>query len=205
MDPVTAPRPVSWTSTRKAGLIPGAIVLVGVLLATGYAMGTSTMASTGKQLSRERRELAVARTQLTVTQDTLIATRSQLQNARTDASQANANAAAKYASDEAKLRQKERTLLTDEHAVDALKGQIQSSAISADGVYVIGRDIKSGTWHTPGDGGQSDNECYYATLGSTDTSNITDNNNFDGPETVSLSGVDAFQISGPCTWYRTGP
>jgi len=36
-------------------------------------------------------------------------------------------------------------------------------------------------------------------------SDISDNNNFDGPETVNLNGVYAFQISGPCTWYRTGP
>lgn len=33
----------------------------------------------------------------------------------------------------------------------------------------------------------------------TNVSNIS-NGNFDGPETVSLSGVYAFQINGPCTW-----
>jgi hypothetical protein len=44
------------------------------------------------------------------------------------------------------------------------------------------------------------NDCYFATLNSTDTTNIADNNNFDGPETVDVSGVYAFQINGPCTW-----
>jgi hypothetical protein len=67
-------------------------------------------------------------------------------------------------------------------------------------VYVVGKDIKSGTWHTNGDGGQTDNECYYATINSTNTSDIADNNNFDGPETVDVSRAYAFQISGPCTW-----
>jgi hypothetical protein len=66
---------------------------------------------------------------------------------------------------------------------------------------VVGSDIASGTWHTAGDGGSGD-QCYYATLNSTNTSDISDNNNFDGPETVSLSGAYAFQISGPCTWVK---
>lgn len=44
------------------------------------------------------------------------------------------------------------------------------------------------------------NDCYFATLNSTDTGNIADNNNFDGPETVDVSGAYAFQISGSCTW-----
>lgn len=29
---------------------------------------------------------------------------------------------------------------------------------------------------------------------------IIGNGNFDGPETISLSGVYAFQVNGPCTW-----
>jgi hypothetical protein len=35
---------------------------------------------------------------------------------------------------------------------------------------------------------------------STNTSDIIDNNNFGGPETVSTSGAYALEISGPCTW-----
>lgn len=73
--------------------------------------------------------------------------------------------------------------------------QGQATEISQDGVYVIGTDIAGGTWHTAG--GQ---QCYEATLASTDTSNIIDNNNFTGPDTVSLAGAKAFDISGGCTW-----
>ena len=77
--------------------------------------------------------------------------------------------------------------------------QGEATQISADGVYVIGQDIPGGTWHTSG--GQ---QCYEATLGSTDTSNIIDNNNFTGPDTVSLAGAKAFNISGGCTWRQEG-
>ena len=75
--------------------------------------------------------------------------------------------------------------------------QGQATQISADGVYVVGTDIAGGTWHTSG--GQ---QCYEATLGSTDTSNIINNNNYNGPDTVSLAGAKAFDISGGCTWRR---
>jgi hypothetical protein len=55
-----------------------------------------------------------------------------------------------------------------------------------------------------GGGGGGGDQCYYATLNSTNTSDISDNSNFDGPETVNLSGVAAFDISRPCTWIKTG-
>lgn len=45
-------------------------------------------------------------------------------------------------------------------------GQLQANQISGDGVYVVGKD------------------------------NIADNNNFDGAETVDVSGAYAFQVSG---------
>jgi hypothetical protein len=81
-------------------------------------------------------------------------------------------------------------------------GNVEASAISQDGVYVVGHDIKAGTWHTNGDNGVGGNACYFATLNSTNTSDIADNNNFDGPETVNLNGAYAFEISGPCQWVR---
>ncbi len=82
--------------------------------------------------------------------------------------------------------------------------QGQATQISSSGVYVVGQDIASGTWHTGGDGGQTGNQCYYALLHSSNTSDIIDNNNFDGPETVSTSGAYALEIDGPCTWTHKG-
>jgi hypothetical protein len=96
-----------------------------------------------------------------------------------------------------------KALTAEQQSLKAEEGHIQASQISADGVYVVGSDIKAGIWHTQGDGG-SGNQCYFATLNSTNTSDISDNNNFDGPETVDLNGVYAFQISGGCTWVKVG-
>lgn len=73
-----------------------------------------------------------------------------------------------------------------------------ATTIDADGVYVVGQDITAGTWHTAGG-----SQCYFARLGSTDTSDILDNNNFSGPETVTLGeSTKAFEINGGCSWSR---
>jgi hypothetical protein len=109
-----------------------------------------------------------------------------------------------YDAKESSLRQQQQNFASTEKTVDTEAGQLQASSISSDGVYVVGQDIKPGTWHTPGDGGQNDDGCYYATLSgdnTSDASDINSNNNFDGPETVDVSGSYAFQISGGCTWY----
>jgi hypothetical protein len=79
--------------------------------------------------------------------------------------------------------------------------QGEATQISADGVYVIGQDIPGGTWHTSG--GQ---QCYEATLSGLNTvgDDIINNDDFTGPDTVSLTGVKAFNISGGCTWQQEG-
>jgi hypothetical protein len=87
------------------------------------------------------------------------------------------------------------TQTVTETVTPTANSQGQATSISADGVYVIGTDIPGGTWHTSG--GQ---QCYEATLNSLSTSDIIDNNNFTGPDTVSLTGAKAFDISGGCTW-----
>ena len=92
-----------------------------------------------------------------------------------------------------------KTVTRTRDVTPTANAQGEATQISADGVYVIGQDIPGGTWHTSGG-----SQCYEATLGSTDTSNIIDNNNFTGPDTVSLAGAKAFNISGGCTWRQEG-
>jgi hypothetical protein len=139
---------------------------------------------------------------------------------------ANANAAAAYKNREAALsatyqskeaslastyQSKEATLAATQHTANSeaaqLKqelGQVQANTISGDGVYVVGKDIKAGTWHTNGSGNTGQNDCYLAVLTSStntsDVNNIAFNNNFDGSETVDLSSAYAFDVSGPCSW-----
>ncbi len=198
----TAPR---RSRARKPAVITTAVVLLVALLGTAFGIGESAAISARHTLSQTHSKLVAARSQLSTTRgilaaarDELITAQEQAQAAQNAAAHANAKAQAKYAAAEAKLAAKTK-------ALDALIGRIQATAISADGVYVVGQDIKAGTWHTAGDHGAGGFACYFATLASTNTSDILDNNNFDGPETVNVSGAHAFEISGPCTWYRTGP
>ena len=74
----------------------------------------------------------------------------------------------------------------------------QATTIS-DGVWVVGKDMAAGTYHTSGGNG---NQCYYATLRSTNTQDIISNNLSSGPGTFSTSGAYAVDLSGGCQWTR---
>ncbi len=196
-DRATAGAP-SRRRDRTVIAIAAAVVLIGVALGTGESTAVSarhSLAQTRQRLTAVRSQLDQARNQLAVARSALATAQDQAQAAQTAATQANARAQARFAAKEAKLA-------AETKALDALIGRIQASAISTDGVYVVGQDIKTGIWHTAGDGGLGGNACYYATLRSTNTFDIIDNNNFDGPETVDVNGAYALEISGPCTWYR---
>lgn len=173
-----------------------------------YDASQAQVSSLKAQTSALNGQVSGLQTQVSSDNVTVAAARNRAATAQRTA---NANAAAAYEGREATLTQayqsKEASLSAQQQTVNqqeaTLKqelGQVQASSISGDGVYVVGQDIKAGTWHTNGSGNTGANDCYFATLNSTDTSNIADNNNFDGPETVDVSGVYAFQISGPCTW-----
>ena len=129
--------------------------------------------------------------------------------ARNATSAANSKAAQAYAARNAALsqqssalKQQQTALSKQQQQVKAQLGQIQASQLSGDGVYVVGQDIKPGVYHTNGSGDPGANDCYFATLNSSDTNDIADNNNFDGAETVDVSSAYAFEINGPCAWSR---
>lgn len=195
---------------RRVAIAAAVIValLAGVGIGASSNSQTSALNKADAQLATAKRELAAERASNGALHSQVGTLRSQYSSAKTAASHATSIADAKartaWASRNAALDTRSKSLDLRAAALRRAEGMIQSSRISADGVYVVGKDIKPGVYHTSGDGGQTDNECYYATLGSTNTSNILDNNNFDGPETVDVSGASAFQISGPCTWIRVG-
>jgi len=130
------------------------------------------------------------------------------QVAAADARAANAvraaQAAAKsdYAARNAALNREAARLKRQNQAIAAVIGELRANTIRASGVYVVGHDIKRGTWHTAGDSSASGGHCSYATFGSTNMSDILSHSNFDGAVTVDLSGAYAFQINGPCKWVR---
>jgi hypothetical protein len=182
-------------------------VAVLVALLAGVGIGSASNSHAGalniahKSLRTANRNLSAARRQISTLQAEYSAAKTQAQQATTAA---DTKAKTAYAARNAALNARSRSLDRRARAVRVAEGQLQSSRFSSDGVYVVGKDIKPGIYHTNGDGGQTDNECYYATLNSSNTSDISDNNNFDGPETVDVNGAYAFQISGPCEWVRAG-
>jgi hypothetical protein len=158
--------------------------------------------------SNQQSEITQLRGQVTSLHSQLVTARAEVASAdaamnKAQVAQQNAQATADKAA-AAKYASKVKTVQQMQHKLAHELGVVARSTISADGVYVVGRDIPAGTYHTSGNGGGVMNQCYFATLGSTDTSNIMDNNNFNGPETVDVSGAYAFQITGGCTWHKVG-
>jgi len=213
LEPEQKPRK-RWPRRAAIGVGLAVVLIAGVAIgAAAHSTGVSETAYKAEQaqVSSLQNQVSSLKTQV-ATDNTAVAT------ARTTAATAqqtaNANAAAAYKAREASLAQtyqgkeaalqaQENTLASEQATLKQELGQVQANSISASGVYVVGQDIKSGTWHTNGDGGNNggiSNACYFATLNSTNTSDIADNNNFDGAESADLSGVYAFEISGPCTW-----
>lgn len=204
--------------SQRAAVRRQVLIGVGLVVALGVGTGIGAAASgnsgvPASQYTKVKQQLASTQAQLTTAQGTITSqqgtiTRQQNLVAQDEASAQNAQAAAdakakaKYASMMAQAQSALASANQQEKTVAAEMGQLQASQISGDGVYVVGKDIKSGVYHTNGSGNTGQNDCYFATLNSTDTSNIADNNNFDGPETVDVSSAYAFQISGPCTWVR---
>jgi hypothetical protein len=162
------------------------------------AAARSVQASQHRQIDTLTAQLSTARSQAATAQ-------AQASSAVADG---NAKAAAAYAARNAALDQRAAALKNRERAVAALAGEMQASQITGDGVYVVGHDIKSGVYHTPGSGNTGQADCYYALLQSntntSDVNNIITNDNFDGPNTVDVSGAYAFEASGVCTWYKVG-
>lgn len=169
----------------------GAAVVAAALLAGCGSSNFGEVHSLQSKVTSLRSRLASSQEQVSKLQVDLSTER---QTAHQATARAEAKAKAEYGSKEAKVSALLRKLQREQSVVS-------KNTISTPGVYVVGRDIAPGTYHTNGDGSQMN--CYYATLGSTNTSNILDNN-FGGPETVNLNGVYAFQISGDCTWAKMG-
>jgi hypothetical protein len=214
---VPLPNLVDEGQQRQQGKLRRRVV-TGVALVVALAIGVGIGAAAGNnasalnaansQVSALRGQVSSLTGQVSSLTGQVASAKDQAQQATTTAQQAtataNAQASAAYASRNAALTQQETTLKQQEKTVAAEMGQLQASQISGDGVYVVGKDIKAGVYHTSGSGNTGQNDCYFATLNSTDTTNIADNNNFDGAETVDVSSAYAFEVNGPCTWVRVG-
>jgi len=165
---------------------------------------------------RARNVLAVAAAVVVVGALAGIATIALLRNATlssqvaaADSRAANAMRAAQaaaqkdYAARNAALNREAATLNRKSQTIAAEIGELKANTIRADGMYVVGHDIKSGTWHTAGDGHLSGGLCRFTVIDSAKSANTPPGPiYFDGPWTVNLSGAYGFYINGPCTWTR---
>ena len=165
---------------------------------------------------RARNILAVAAAVVVVGALASIATIALLRNATlnsrvaaADARAANAVSAAQaaaqkdYAARNAALNREAATLNRKSQTIAAEIGELKANTIRADGMYVVGHDIQSGTWHTAGDGHLSGGLCRFTVINSAKLANNPPGPiYFDGPWTVHLSGAYGFYINGPCTWTR---
>jgi hypothetical protein len=200
-DAVPGKRQRRWV--RPTLYAAGGIVLLVVGIVIGIATQQSTITNYKHQVAQLQGQVSTGKSKLSYERSQLTGERLQVTNAQTQAKNALSIATAKvngqYKAKFAALQAQKKTVADMRAKLNRELGVVANSTISADGVYVVGRDIPSGLYHTSGG-----SQCYYATLGSTDTSNIIDNNNFNGPETVDVSGAYAFQIQGGCTWHKIG-
>lgn len=82
-----------------------------------------------------------------------------------------------------------------------------ASTIPGDGTFVVGTDIKAGTYKTAGPADSAIPNCYWARLKGTSGAfeDILANGNTGGPATVTIrSGDAAFETSGCETWQKVG-
>lgn len=80
---------------------------------------------------------------------------------------------------------------------------MQSADGLGPGTYVVGKDIKPGTYKTAGPADPSIPNCYWARLKDTsgDFQSILANNNTQGPTTVTIKSTDgAFETAGCKSW-----
>lgn len=208
-----------WTKRVGIAVLAVTALLAGVGIGSGANNNAGALTSAKSanvslrgQVTALHGQVGTLQGQVGTLQGQLATAQAQAKNAVAAATvAANAKAATAYAArnaalsqQSATLKQQQTTLAQQQQAVKAQMGELQASQISGDGVYVVGKDIKAGIYHTNGSGNAGANDCYFATLNSTDTSNIADNNNFDGPETVDVSSAYAFDVNGPCTWVKVG-
>jgi hypothetical protein len=111
---------------------------------------------------------------------------------------------ANAASQVATLQARESAVAQREQAVQSAQTVMVQSQISP-GSYVVGKDVKAGTYHTTGPDGSNMSGCYYEWKGSTDANaQIIDNNISQGPATATLTDGQVFTTNGCAAWQKIG-
>ncbi|MFB9730140.1 hypothetical protein [Haloechinothrix salitolerans] len=102
-------------------------------------------------------------------------------------------------------RMSSRETKLDERAkrLNAEEKRIADNTIPGDGVYVVGEDVKAGTYKTSGPAGGSIDMCYYAfRRGTGSDAALIDNNIVRGQATVTLQPGQVFETQSCSEWKR---
>ena len=138
------------------------IVALGAGIGIGTAAGrnTSQLNAANQKLATAHRQIGTLQSQASSLQSRVTILEGQYQQAKVSAQNAttiaNQNASIAWTTRNAQLDQKAATLKQQQATLNAQLGNVQANSISQDGVYVIGRDMKGGVWHTNGG-----SQCYY--------------------------------------------
>lgn len=120
--------------------------------------------------------------------------------AREEANRTLASARAKVRSDAAALSRRKAELDRREAKVSGLERTADRNSFEGEGTYVVGADIKPGTYRADASPG-----CYWARLASLDTSNIINNDNADGPVVIEILPSDKAVTVSRCAEFRWVP
>ena len=197
-----APRPRRRSPLARRLTIAGAIIvalIAGIFIGAVSNSHSSQLAASQKTVRKLLGQAGTLKQQMTTAGQKVAAAQ---ESARTAQVTADNRAAAKYAAKMSALQSQQSQVARSQRQLNRQLGALQASQIGGESaVYVVGKDMQAGLYHTQGS--TDGDDCYYATLNSTDTSDIADNNNFTGPESVQVNSY-AFETDGSCTWVKVG-
>ncbi|MPY96828.1 MAG: hypothetical protein GEU97_02310 [Actinophytocola sp.] len=101
------------------------------------------------------------------------------------------------------LDKRESGLKKRENSLRAEERRIAANTVAGDGVFVVGEDIKAGTYKTTGPAAGGIGSCYYAFKSGTGAdADIIDNNLVQGPATVTVRAGQIFETTSCSKWKR---
>jgi len=97
------------------------------------------------------------------------------------------------------LDQRETAVAAREKAVGTTEATIAANTIPGDGTFLVGKDVKPGTYRTTGP--KTGSSCYWQRSGDASGTNIIANDNIAGPTVVDIKSSDvAFKTSRCAAW-----
>lgn len=197
-DASTGGTPPPWHRRHHRAVFIGSIV--GALLLGAAAGGSGPqqeLADAQAALKRARGEVISARERA---DEATEQARTAERRAREKADEELAAERARLDDRASELSSRSAALDRRERKVSGLEATAKRNSFDGDGTYLVGPDIKPGTYRAPASPG-----CYWARLSSLDTSNIIDNNNADGPVVLQILPSDkALQVARCGRFTRVG-